>query len=131
MWSDYLIRRVMVLNNLYLTPTLDINPAKQGQKVTLSVFTRGYATNEIVRYPPEFRFGLVDRAVHVEFMHTEYYSFIVPLDTPVTLDANGNRVRSPYVILVDAVNNDGLSKSEPVYLDVQGNVLDNIFTEIR
>ncbi|MNL91265.1 hypothetical protein D3C81_09960 [compost metagenome] len=130
-WSDYCVRNIRVLNNLYLTPSLDINPAKQGQKVTLTVLTRGYATNEIVRYPSEFKLGLVDRAVNVEFIHNEYYTFIVPLDTPVTIDANGNRVRSPYTIVVDAVNNDGLAKTETVSLDVKGNVLDNIFTEIK
>ncbi|MNL91264.1 hypothetical protein D3C81_09950 [compost metagenome] len=130
-WSDYCVRDIRILNNLYLTPTIDINPAKQGQKVTLTIDTKGYAIQETIKFPVELGGNTKVLSVMPELFHTEYLEHIVPMTTPVTIDSNGNRVRQPYIIEVTALNNDGLSKTELVQLDIQGNVLDNIFTEIK
>lgn len=54
----------------------------------------------------------------------------MPINTPVTLDSNGARVRPPYEIPVQAEKENGAMKAINLYLDVKGNVLDGIKTEI-
>ncbi|MNL91263.1 hypothetical protein D3C81_09940 [compost metagenome] len=130
-WSDYCERDVSIIANLTLTATVDINPAKRGQKVIFKITTKGYVVKEVIKFPLELGGNTIVLNTVEEENHTEYLDKIVPLDALCTLDEDNTRLKSVYKIEVTVTNNLGSQKTGTVDLDVKGSVLDNIYTEIK
>lgn len=134
--SEPCIKTLMV-ENLGISGRLYPNPAAQGQQVTFDITTTGNAKYLKIYIPAEIssldKRGTdfpITKTIVEEQNHNEKITYYLPIDTPVTLDSNGDRVRQPYEIPVEAQKADGTKKSIILYLDVKGNILDGIKTEI-
>ncbi|MCD2345099.1 hypothetical protein [Clostridium guangxiense] len=129
--------KTLTVEDLGITGQLYPNPAAQGQQVTFDITTTGnakylkiYIPNEISSLDKKGTAFPITKTIVEEEHHNEKIAYMLPINTPVTLDSNGNRVRQPYVIPVEAQKANGTSKSITLYLDVKGNILDGIKTEI-
>ncbi|MFL0251509.1 hypothetical protein ACJDT4_13895 [Clostridium neuense] len=136
LWSNPYSQQITV-ESLKLTGTLYPSPAKQGQQVTFDLNTIGYAKylriylpNDIISRDTRGTTLPIVKTITEEYTHNEKINYILPINTPLTLDGNGNRIRPPYEIPVQAEKANGAQKSITLYLDVKGNVLDGIKTEI-
>lgn len=129
--------KTLTVEDLGINGRLYPNPAAQGQQVTFDITTTGNAKYLKIYIPVEIssldKRGTafpITKTIVEEQNHNEKITYYLPIDTPVTLDSNGNRVRQPYEIPVEAQKADGTKKSITLYLDVKGNILDGIKTEI-
>lgn len=136
LWSDPYSQQITV-ESLKFTGNLYPNPAKQGQQITFDLNTIGnakylriYLPNDIISKDIRGTTLPIVKTITEEYTHNEKINYILPINTPLTLDNNGNRIRTPYEIPVNAQKENGASKSITLYLDVKGNVLDGIKTEI-
>lgn len=136
LWSDPYSQQITV-ESLKLTGTLYPSPAKQGQQVTFDLNTIGYAKylriylpNDIISRDTRGTTIPIVKTITEEYTHNEKINYILPINTLLTLDGNGNRIRPPYEIPVQAEKANGAQKAITLYLDVKGNVLDGIKTEI-
>lgn len=132
LWSDPYSQQITV-ESLKLTGTLYPNPVKQGQQITLDITTQGkakylraYFPIDIVSRDKRGTSFPIQKEIPEEDIHNEKVPYILPIDTPLTLDSNGNRLRIPYSITVEAEKASGAKKSITLYLDVQGNVVDGV-----
>lgn len=114
------------------------NPAKQGKTVTISLKTLGYANNVKIKFPDELikladqeNPLTTDKNIKVESVHMENINFLIPLGTPLTIDDSGNRLREAYKIYIEATNEQGKKVSDFLYLDVKGNVMENLKIRFR
>lgn len=129
--------RTVTVEDLGIIGQLYPNPAAQGQQITFDITTTGNAKYLKIYIPAEIssldKKGTVfpiTKTIVEEENHNEKIPYMLPIDTPVTLDSNGNRVKQPYEIPVEAEKSDGTKKSITLYLDVKGSILDGIKTEI-
>lgn len=129
--------KTLTVEDLGITGQLSPNPAAQGQQITFDITTTGnakylkiYIPNEISSLDKKGTAFPITKTIVEEQNHNEKIMYTLPIDTPVTLDSNGNRIRQPYEIPVEAQKADGTKKSITLYLDVKGNILDGIKTEI-
>ncbi|WP_234121509.1 RCC1 domain-containing protein [Clostridium hydrogenum] len=136
LWSKPYSKQITV-ESLKLVGTLYPNPAEQGQQITFDLTTTGYAKylriylpNDITSRDTKGTTYPIEKTITEENIHNEKINYILPINTPVTLDSNGARVRPPYEIPVQAEKENGAMKAINLYLDVKGNVLDGIKTEI-
>lgn len=136
LWSKPYSEQIIV-ESLKLVGTLYPNSAEQGQQITFDLTTTGYAKylriylpNDIISRDTKGTTFPIAKTITEEYIHNEKINYILPINTPVTLDINGARVRPPYEIPVQAEKENGAMKAITLYLDVKGNVLDGIKTEI-
>lgn len=137
MWSDSFSLDFEITDNLKLTASLTPNPSKRGQKVTITGVTDGFAKDLTFYFPFDIT-SLDDKtifpiykAITVEEHHVDSIDYYLPLNTPYTIDNNGNRLRAPYIITVVASKDGGETKSVDLELDVQGNIYSGIKTELK
>lgn len=129
--------KTLTVEDLGISGRLYPNPAAQGQQVTFDITTTGnakylkiYIPDEISKLDKRGTAFPISKTIVEEQNHNEKITYYLPIDTPVTLDSNGNRVKQPYEISVEAQKADGTKKSLTLYLDVKGSILDGIKTEI-
>lgn|GEM_PF-3269452 len=129
--------KTLTVEDLGIRGQLSPNPAAQGQQVTFDITTTGnakylkiYIPDEISKLDKKGTAFPIAKTIVEEQNHNEKITYYLPIDTPVTLDSNGDRVRQPYEIPVEAQKANGMKKSITLYLDVKGNILDGIKTEI-
>lgn len=129
-------QNLSVIDSLTLTASLSPNPAKRGQRITISTTTDGFAKNLSFSFPLEITsldtktVFPITKNILVEAHHVDSIEYNLPLGTPDTIDKDGNRLRPPYVITVVATNDDQ-NKSVNLQLDVTGNIFDGIETELK
>lgn len=135
LWSDPYILKFTVIRSIDLNATLVPQIAKQGQKVTFTINTKGYVKHLKIFFPDEI--ARLDtnlplyKEIPEELSRTDTITYCLPIDTPVTLDSSGNRIRPAYVIPVRAERADGIYKIVYLNLDVKGNIYSGIKTEMR
>lgn len=114
------------------------NPAKQGQQVTFLIHTTGKAKYLYVYPPVEITsndtrgtiFPLPDTIPEEDSYDDNNIKYIIPLKTTQTIRKNESRVRAPYKVIIIAKRQDGKTAETTVDLDISGNVLEGIKTEI-
>lgn len=138
LWSQPCIVTFKVDSPLTLAATLAPNPTKQGQTVTFDIKTTGYANNLSIFLPDELKpldtintMGYFTQAITPQAVSEDFVPYVVPMNTPMTIDRDGNRLRPPYVFNVRADNAKGNYKIVQVELDVTGNIYDGIKTEMK
>lgn len=138
LWSVPCYQNLTVISPLTLAATLSPNPAKKGQTVTFDIKTTGYANNLSIFLPDELKpldtintMGYFTKAITPLVSSEDTMTYVVPLNTPSTIDSAGNRLRTPYIFNVRADNAKGNYKIVPVELDVEGNIYDGIKTEMK
>ncbi|URZ15075.1 hypothetical protein [Clostridium felsineum] len=127
-----------VINEEPITVTGSItpNPAKQGSRVILDINTTGNAKYLSIAMPEEITINdergtifPINKEIKEEEKHEEKLEYIIPLKTPQTIK-KGTRIENPYKIGVTAKKADGKTANCELNLDVSGNVLEGIKTEI-
>lgn len=125
--------KTLTVEDLGITGQLYPNPAAQGQQVTFDITTTGnakylkiYIPNEISSLDKKGTAFPITKTIVEEQKHNEKITYTLPIDTPVTLDSNGNRLKQPYEIPVEAQKANGTKKSITLYLDVKGNIMNGL-----
>ena len=133
--SDPCIVSFSVIPSIDLNAALVPQIAKQGQRITFTINTKGYVKYLKIFFPDEIT--RIDtnlplyKEIPEELSRTDIMTYCLPIDTPVTLDSLGNRIRPAYVIPVRAERADGIYKIVYLNLDVKGNIYSGIKTEMR
>ena len=135
LWSDPYILNFSVIPSIDLNAALVPQIAKQGQKITFTINTKGYVKYLKIFFPDELtRLDTnlpLYKEILEELLRTDIMTYCLPIDTPVTLDSSGNRIRPAYVIPVRAERADGIYKIVYLNLDVKDNIYSGIKTEMR
>lgn len=129
--------KTLTVEDLGIRGQISPNPAAQGQQVTFDITTTGnakylkiYIPDEISKLDKKETAFPIAKTIVEEQNHNEKITYYLPIDTMLTLDKNGVRIRPAYQIPVEAQKANGMKKAITLYLDVKGNVLDGIRTEI-
>lgn len=132
-FDKVLDRQILTIQGV-ITP----NPAEQGRNTTLTIRTEGSAIRIKAAFPDELVKLttvedplVIEKKIKVEPTHTEILKMRVPLDAPITLDKDGNRVKEPYKVYIEAENGYGEKIYNYLDLDVQANILDNLKVRLR
>lgn len=132
---NYSIYGGYTISSLTIAAVVTPNPAKQGQKITLTISTTGNAKFLTVYFPTEITSLDPSTPITVQVpeqpSRTDTITYYLPIKTPVTLDKNNSRVLPAYTLLVKAQKADGTTKTTNVLLDVKGSIFDGLKTEIK
>lgn len=130
--------KVLERDPITIQGVISPNPSPAGKLLDLQIKTTGSANRISVEFPPEIlelttdeENLLVSINIPVEPTHIQNIRSRLPLDTPQTLDPNGNRLRAPYVIKIAADNQYGDRASGILYLDVQESITTDVKVRIR
>ncbi|MBU3173304.1 hypothetical protein [Clostridium estertheticum] len=131
-------RNLSVKNPLTITASVLPNPSRQGQTVTFNINTTGYADLLTIDLADELKpldkiitLGYFTKSITPIASSSDSMNYVVPLNTPLTIDAKGVKLREPYKFKVTAVNGNGDTISTVVSLDVTGNIFDGIKTQMK
>ncbi|PJI09242.1 MULTISPECIES: hypothetical protein [Clostridium] len=113
------------------------NPAKQGQQITFNINTTGNAKYLTIYMPVEITsvdtsgtIFPINKTIKEEQNHSEKIQYVIPLKAQQSMRKNDGRIREPYKVIIIAKKQDGKTAKTSVDLDISGNVLDRIKTEI-
>jgi hypothetical protein len=118
------------LDLLKIFATVNHKPAKQGQELTFTISTVGNPVKLIATFPPKIG-GMANIPITKQEILTTDYKYTLPLDIPLTLDPNGNKLLDPYVFTFTTQKANGKTASCFVPIDVQNNIYSGFRTRFR
>lgn len=118
------------LDLLKIFATVNHKPAKQGQELTFTINTVGNPIKLIATFPSKIG-GTANIPITKQEILTIDYKYTLPLDIPLTLDPNGNKLLDPYVFTFTTQKANGKTASCSVPIDVQNNIYSGFRTRFR